>query len=365
MSDHQDTGLLSFFLDEEETIAFWLDSRIDQPYAERLPISRDDIRSAVARLQELFSVDRINVRRPERTANLDWLRNLGTGLLRPFRERLRNCRRLVIAPHRELHALPLHMLDWDGGQPLGLTHSVTYSANLSAYARLLKRERRSEFPLLYASACFGTAAAEDAPPVHECFEEAPLKFAQLSGGAFWHGTDASVISFRGVAPGADVLYLSCHGFFDADEPLESALLLSDGASLPSRMASADYGHHLTARDIIQDRITSRVVILQACTSGRQQLDVADEPMGFPAVFLLAGASAVIASNWVVERNCGREFMNALAHRWCSKHCDLGDAVNYAWQETRKRYSHPFHWAVFSLYGNDRLRGSDLGTETKP
>jgi CHAT domain-containing protein len=89
-------------------------------------------------------------------------------------------------------------------------------------------------------------------------------------------------------------------------------------------------------------------------SGIQHLSPGDEPMGFPVALLLAGAGAVIASNWVVEQNCARDFILALLGQWSGGKVPLGSAMQSAWAVTRTQYPHPFHWAAFSLFGNDRL-----------
>lgn len=371
------TALVSFYLGEEETLIFWLDAASAQTEVERAAVRRDEIAAAAEKLRELFS--RIHHRRPERTTNMAWLEPLGAKLLRPLEARLKRCDALVVAPHAELHLLPLHLLAVEGAPPLGATHSISYVASLSLYALLLGRHLEAPERLTVPSLCLSTAAREDDELRHETFAAAARAFAERSGGLFRQGIEASRWALKQYAETAACLYLSCYGQFDNDDPLESALLLSDGRSLPGRPqpapkrgqqrawtfvgrqesgdpgASGASSHGLSVRDILNLRVRSRLVVLDACMSGSQRFSPGDEPMGFPTAFLLAGASALIASNWVVEQNCGRDFMTALLDHWSSGQSSLGVAMKEAYSVTRAKYPHPFHWAAFSLFGNERLR----------
>jgi CHAT domain-containing protein len=371
------TALVSFYLGDAETLIFWLDAASTQTEVERAPVRRDEIAAAAETLRELFS--RIHHRRPERTTNMAWLEPLGAKLLRPLEARLKRCDALVVAPHAELHLLPLHLLALEGAPPLGVTHSISYVASLSLYALLLGRHLEAPERLTVPALCLSTAAREDDALRHETFATAARAFAEKSGGLFQQGIEASRWALRQYAETAACLYLSCHGRFDDNDPLESELLLSDGRTLPGRprpaskssterawtladhQAARDQGessassHGLSVRDILNLRVRSRLVVLDACMSGHQRFSPGDEPMGFPTAFLLAGASALIASNWVVEQNCGRDFHTTLLDHWISGQSSLGMAMQEAYAITRAKYPHPFHWAAFSLFGNERLR----------
>jgi CHAT domain-containing protein len=176
----------------------------------------------------------------------------------------------------------------------------------------------------------------------------------MTGGEFLGGEDASVDNFRNRAADANIIYLSCHGQFVYDDPLESALLLSANGSRPDRNCPKYSSHRISVRSILGLKLNARLVILDACMSGKQSFNPGDEPIGFPTAFLLAGAQAVIASNWVVEQRRGRLFMTALLEHWSNGGCTLGAAMQAAYTAVRDNHPHPFHWAPYSLFGNDRL-----------
>ncbi len=91
--------------------------------------------------------------------------------------------------------------------------------------------------------------------------------------------------------GATHLHLACHGAFDADEPLNSALYL----------AGED---QLTLRDLLDgdlDLSSQRLAVLSACQTGITEFEqVPDEAIGLPAGFLQAGVPGVVATLWPVN-----------------------------------------------------------------
>ena len=92
-------------------------------------------------------------------------------------------------------------------------------------------------------------------------------------------------------PGATHLHLACHGAFDLDEPLDSALYLADG-------------DRLTLRDLLDgnlDLSSPRLAVLSACQTGITEFSqVPNEVIGLPAGFLQAGIPGVVATLWPVN-----------------------------------------------------------------
>ncbi|HEV7475422.1 MAG TPA: CHAT domain-containing protein [Pyrinomonadaceae bacterium] len=347
-------ALVSFYLAETETLIFWLDSNSPETKVARAAVGRVEIQAAAAALRKFFSKERINFERPEYTTDMAWLNTLGSKLLEPLRSWLATCDGLVIAPHGELHALPIHLLALEGGSPLAVTHSISYVANLSLYALLLARNAGGRENFSVSSLCMATAAREDPEAVNESFAMTPRSFAVKTGGIFLQGVEATWAAFREYAESTGSIYLSCHGCFNEQDSLKSTLLLSDGVSLPSKTEPTSLLHGLSVQDILELRVRSRLVILDACMSGVEHFSPGDEPMGFSTAFLLSGADAVIASNWSVEQNRARFFMEELQRSWSSGTCTLGQAMKQAYTATRTNYPHPYHWGAFSLIGNDRL-----------
>jgi len=349
------TALISFYLDEEETTIFWLEKDLHETQVYKVQVGRQTVAAAAQKLQNIFSQG-INCKHPEHTAGLDliWLADLTKTLFEPLLNRLDKCQTLVIAPHRELHGLPLHLVPFDGNL-LALTHAVSYVGNLSIYAMLINREATLSPDFTSPSVCISVPASEDREIFRQNFALVPKAFAGKTGGIFLKDTEATREIFLQKAGLSKNIYLSCHGVFDKEEALKSSLYLSDGKTLPSKGRDNDFTHALSVKDILSTEITSQLVVLDACMSGQQRIISGDESMGFPTAFFISGVSSVIASNWIVDQNCAKFFMTALLDRWSSDGTSLGEAMKAAFSRTRESFPHPFHWGAFSLFGNDRLK----------
>ena len=92
-------------------------------------------------------------------------------------------------------------------------------------------------------------------------------------------------------PGTTHLHLACHGRFDTDEPLDSALYLSAG-------------DRLTLRDLLDGNLnlsSQQLAVLSACQTGISEFKrVPDEVIGLPAGFIQAGVPGVVATLWPVN-----------------------------------------------------------------
>ncbi len=146
--------------------------------------------------------------------------------------------------------------------------------------RLLELSRRWPLSLRYAKAELESAIdllpPQSADPLYE--QEATLR-ALLER-----------------LPRATTVHLSCHGVFQADDPLQSGLLLVDKEGKEAR---------LTLRDLFTSESTTlraaRLIVLSACqTAVTDFLDLPEEAIGLPAGFLQAGAPAVIGTLWSVD-----------------------------------------------------------------
>jgi CHAT domain-containing protein len=91
--------------------------------------------------------------------------------------------------------------------------------------------------------------------------------------------------------GTTHLHFACHGSFEVDRPLQSALYLAGD-------------ERLTLESLLEgalDVSALRLVVLSACQTGLIDfLNVPDEVVGFPAGFLQAGVPAVISTLWPVD-----------------------------------------------------------------
>lgn len=116
------------------------------------------------------------------------------------------------------------------------------------------------------------------------------KYFSLADDSILVGQDATAANFLELASGASHVHFAGHGRSDRIEPLDSAIICSDGP--------------LTAGQIRDSAVLdSRLVVVSTCESGTlsfgQKSDLNDA-IGLPSEILSAGSACVIASLWEVD-----------------------------------------------------------------
>lgn len=98
---------------------------------------------------------------------------------------------------------------------------------------------------------------------------------------------------------AHCAHFSCHGYFNFNQPLLSALLLADSQQDEKTL---DLSKCLTLDDLFSlDLSQCRLVVLSACETGLTDLtSISDEYIGLPSGFLVAGSPSVVSSLWTVS-----------------------------------------------------------------
>jgi CHAT domain-containing protein/tetratricopeptide (TPR) repeat protein len=194
---------------------------------------------------------------------------------------------------------------------------------------------------------------------------------------------ATLDAVRRAAPGRTHIHFCCHGSYDWQDPMKSAL----------HLAGADT---LTLADVLGTVNLEgvRLVILSACETGISDIRrVPDEYIGLPAGFLRAGAAGVISALWPVDDlstmllmehfyhrhiSCGEPPAAALrdAQRWLrsATNQELADdlralqrnvpeELHRSFRQARHHFAdrasryptdrpfqHPYYWAAFLLNG---------------
>lgn len=98
------------------------------------------------------------------------------------------------------------------------------------------------------------------------------------------------------------------------------------------------------------------VVLSACQSGAGEQWPLEGSIGMQRAFRLAGAGAVIASQWPIADGSTREWMLALYRARAAGSVYANDAIRQASREilqarrAQHRTTHPFYWAAFTSNG---------------
>ena len=256
-----------------------------------------------------------------------------TNIIAPVLENTPEGCRLFLVPHRELWQIPLGVLP-----PVMLSdlRDVSYVPSLTLLARLLTkpRLRRSierfvgfgdpDGSLPHARAEIGHAVSTFAD-----------SFTALGDHLEYHMVMANLAD-------ADVAHLACHGMFFPDYPDFSALHLAGRVDDPEVLWHSELARY---------ELNARLVVLAACHAGTGETLFGSEYVGFPGVFLAAGARGVLAPLWAVSDQSTellmRHFYTAL-QRFSTPAAALREAQRAMADDSAT--ADPYHWAGFQLFG---------------
>ncbi|MDB9425802.1 CHAT domain-containing protein, partial [Microcystis aeruginosa CS-564/01] len=293
-----ETCLLQWYITREKILAFVVSADGEVKVWQS---SEDDIKQlfdTIRNYRELYYSE---------NGKQEW-RNQLSNLLQTFAETLHindilalipdTCQRLIIIPHWFLHILPLHALPVDPPNSPKSGESVTgrselqdlfpkgvqYAPSCQILQKISQTFHHSDFNKLFAIQ----------NPTKDLFYT-DLEVNILS--TFF--TEPQVIAKDNATKNAVLPHLkssdnhcyhfSCHGGFNPDNPLQSALLLANKEPL-------------TLGEIFELRLHKcRLITLSACETGLIDLNsISDEYIGLPSGFLFAGSPSVVSSLWTVN-----------------------------------------------------------------
>jgi hypothetical protein len=192
-------------------------------------------------------------------------------------------RPLVVVPTGSLRSVPWALLPACVGRPVTVAPSA--AVWLRAVQRRGRRSGRARVVLVCGPGLEGAAAEIDQ------LAAAYPAAVRLDGPA------ATVESALSALDGADVAHVAAHGSLRGDNPLFSALALSDGP--------------LTAYDLERLSRAPRLVLLPACQSGAGHVLAGDEVMGLTSALFALGTRTAVATVVPVPDEATRPLMVAL------------------------------------------------------
>lgn len=231
------------------------------------------------------------------------LNDLSSKLARVLDQRLNELIdfRIVLLSDGPLSQIPLTALTIDDSTTLADKYRMTTTPSASAVAGIID----GQFERLRSTeSMFAAMVNPDGSLPFSLVEYADVATAGESGQLFI-GPAATWERLSITAQHADILGLATHGWYVRHAAHESALLLAHRrrGAIRASAANQDEFEKLTLDDVWAGRLPLRkgaIVVAEACesgiidpTSGHEELD------GFPAAFLAAGASSVLATLWPV------------------------------------------------------------------
>ncbi len=225
---------------------------------------------------------------------------LYTYLLEPFIAHLQAKRIVYLVPHGPLHYVPFQALESADGeialQTQGQQLIYTPSASILLHRHIMPRAEAAQHAApTEACLAIGCNNASAAVRLHYAEDEA-LAIAALTGGLALVGDQPKKAALFQLASRYRLLHFSCHGDFDPVVPLRSALYLAADETL-------------TAQEVFdQLHLRCDLVILSACASGLSRVRRGDEIYGLAHAFMVAGAPALIVTQWRVDERATHLFM---------------------------------------------------------
>jgi CHAT domain-containing protein len=219
------------------------------------------------------------------------LAELGEHLLTPILSALSaDIERIILLPSAELFLFPLHAVPLSGNGPELVCdrYQVSYAPSIEVLANVRTKATQRAMPKLYAvinpgddphlvfTHAEGAAIAQLFPQSQRTIDTGPV------------GTKQHVIDGM---QGRSYVHFSCHGSYRWNDPPSSGLELTDGRLTLAELQEGEI-----------DLSIARLVTLSACETGITDIlrGSAEEYVGIPAGFLLAGAPCVVSSLWFVS-----------------------------------------------------------------
>jgi CHAT domain-containing protein len=139
---------------------------------------------------------------------------------------------------------------------------------------------------------------------------------------------------------ASIVHLATHGLLNAVKD-----------NVPGAIALAPSGSDnglLTASEIFDLKLTSDLVVLSACDTGRGVIK-GDGVIGLSRSFIAAGVPSVVVSLWAVNDNSTSVLMSDF-YRNLKINPNKAQSMRQAMLNTMKQYPNPRDWAAFTLVG---------------
>jgi CHAT domain-containing protein len=334
-------GVLEFLLGDSVSVVFV----VTEDTVAAIDLNVD--RKAIAGLVDFVRGTMVQFQQRESSRDL-WkapLRRLHQQLIQPAEDAglLQGKRRLLIAPHAELHYLPFDaLITSDESDRFLIEHyEVAYIPSASVWAQLGERQ--------------GGGGVETVLALAPRDEVLPGSLEEVDAIARIFGNRATALVGRNATEGAlvrsisryDVVHLATYGILNKHNPLFSFVELN---------ATDQDDGRLEVHEVFGLDLNAHLVVLSACQTGLGSGALADVPagddwVGMVRAFLYAGASNVVATIWPVEDRATAQLMGQF-YRYLESGSSVSEAMTFAKRASlsSRDTAHPFYWAGFVLVG---------------
>ncbi len=282
------TCLLQWYITSEKILAFVVSADGNINLWESSEDDRDKLTDLINNYLQLYY---------SQNGHQEWINQL-SDLLQTFSDTLHindiltlipnTCKRLIIIPYLFLHILPLHALPINHNQILQDKYDVQYAPSCQLF-KITQQRQLNDLNSLFAI---------QNPQNNLLFTDLEVEiiknlFVQSDILAKQNATEIAIKTHQNF-PLANCIHFSCHGTFNPNKPLESALILT-------KEKTDQEDGYLRLGEIFELNFKNcRLVMLSACETGLIDLNsISDEYIGLPSGFLFAGSPSVVSSLWKV------------------------------------------------------------------
>nr|WP_230458554.1 CHAT domain-containing tetratricopeptide repeat protein [Microcystis aeruginosa] len=283
-----ETCLLQWYITSEKILAFVVSADGNINLWESSEDDRNKLTDLINNYLQLYY---------SQNGHQEWINQL-SDLLQTFSDTLHindilalipnTCKRLIIIPYLFLHILPLHALPINDNQILQDKYDVQYAPSCQLF-KITQQRQLNDLNSLFAI---------QNPQNNLLFTDLEVEiiknlFVQSDILAKQNATEIAIKTHQNF-PLANCIHFSCHGTFNPNKPLESALILT-------KEKTDQEDGYLRLGEIFELNFKNcRLVMLSACETGLIDLNsISDEYIGLPSGFLFAGSPSVVSSLWKV------------------------------------------------------------------
>ena len=321
----EETVILEWYVLDEKFLTFTLTNQTLNLWTSSQEDRQNLIDWTVAYIDDYrrFNSEQWRDSLPQRLETLAQILHLDE-ILANLRQNFPNCQKLILIPHRYLHLFPLHALpvtteDGEGKFlqdlfPKGVGYAPNCQVLQQAQNRVLQQAQnrsRPDFNRLFA--------------IQNPTQDPHLQFTEIEVEAIQslfhphqvlkHDEAEKAAIDAETLKNAHCTHFSCHGYFNFEDALKSALILAKSELTPppptddpSRYLPTednkllDLEKCLTLEDILRLDLTNcHLVTLSACETGITDItSTSDEYVGLPSGFILAGSPNVVSTLWAVN-----------------------------------------------------------------
>jgi CHAT domain-containing protein len=242
--------------------------------------------------------------------------------------------KLVIVPHEDLQYVPFQVFqDPADGRYLGERFQITYAPSASVLLGMKRPAGLSGARLLAVADPELTAAPSEVRAIAALFPGRSKVVSDIL---------ARESDLKTWVRDFNVIHLAVHGEYEPGEPMLSRVLLAPDGADDGRLTAAEmFGLPLDA---------SRLVVLSACETGRNEATHGNEILGIERALIYAGAGTLVLSQWQVDSDATALWMQTFYQAALTQ--SMSEAARLALTRVKSNpaYRHPYFWAAFTMVG---------------